>query len=73
VMTEDGYRKVSAPAFFKSPVAVKRALYAHEDTIWTTIHANPTEERDPDKLYEMLTVARYEDLDEHIIEGEIVE
>lgn len=73
VLTEDGYRRVGAGSFFKSPVAVKRAGYAHEDTIWTTIHANPTDERDPAKLEEMLTVSAYEDLNEHIIEGEFTE
>lgn len=73
VLTEDGYRKVTAPAMFKSPAGVKRAGFAHEDTIWTTIHANPTDERNIEKLEEMLTVTSYEELKEYIIEGEIIE
>lgn len=73
VMTESGYRKVHAGEMFKSPAGVKRAGYAHADTIWTTIHPNPTDERDPAKLEEMLTVASFEELNEHIIEGEFTE
>lgn len=73
VLTDKGYRRVNAGEMFRSPAGVKRAGYAHEDTIWTTIHANPTEERDPDKLEQMLTVATYDELEEHIIEGEIIE
>lgn len=73
VMTEHGYRRVHAGEMFKSPAGVKRAGFAHTDTIWTTIHANPTEERDPAKLEDMLTVATFEELKEHIIEGEFTE
>ena len=58
---------------FKGPPGVKRAGIALEDTVWVTIHPNPTEERDPDKLVEMLTVDSFEDLEDYVIEGEIAE
>jgi len=44
VLTEDGVKRVKAPFSVVSPPGTKRIAYAHEDTIWTTIHA--TEERD---------------------------
>lgn len=28
----------------------RRVLFAYEDTVWTTFHLNPEEERDPDKI-----------------------
>ena len=41
-------REMIAPQTFVSPPGTKRAGYAHEDTIWITIHA--TEETDLEKL-----------------------
>ncbi|GFO60951.1 hypothetical protein GMST_32760 [Geomonas silvestris] len=39
VLTEDGVKTISAPATLVSKPGIKRAGYAHEDTVWTTIHA----------------------------------
>lgn len=42
VVTEFGRREVDAsagPVTFTSDAGAKRALYVHEDTVWTTIHA----------------------------------
>lgn len=44
VMTEEGVKVITAPATFVSPPGTKRAGYALEDTVWTTIH--PTQETD---------------------------
>jgi hypothetical protein len=49
VLTEfDGLQEISAPYTTVSKAGTKRLLYAHEDTIWTTIHA--TEETDLEKI-----------------------
>ena len=48
VLTEDGIKRVKAPFTIVSPPGTKRIAYAHEDTIWTTIH--PTDERDIEKI-----------------------
>lgn len=50
VLTEDGIKRVKAPFTIVSPPGTKRVAYAHEDTIWTTIHG--TEETDLEKLEE---------------------
>ena len=39
VLTEDGPKRVQAPFFMVSRPGTKRVGYAHEDTVWTTIHA----------------------------------
>ena len=38
VFTEFGKKELEAPCTFISEVGLKRAVYSHEDTIWTTIH-----------------------------------
>jgi hypothetical protein len=38
VMTEFGKKYFAAPCTFVSEVGLKRAVYAEEDTIWTTVH-----------------------------------
>jgi hypothetical protein len=38
VFTEFGKKELEGPCTFVSEVGLKRAVYAHEDTIWTTIH-----------------------------------
>lgn len=59
VVTEHGSRRVTAlgsPQRFSSPAGIKRAGYAHEDTYWTTVHANPTNETDVLALEDALTI-----------------
>lgn len=48
VLTEDGIKRVKAPFTIVSPAGTKRIAYAHEDTVWTTIHG--TEETDLEKI-----------------------
>jgi hypothetical protein len=38
VVTEHGKKYYTAPCTFVSEVGLKRAVYAEEETIWTTIH-----------------------------------
>lgn len=48
VMTEDGIKRVKAPFTIVSPPGTRRVAYAHEDTIWTTIHG--TDKTDVDDI-----------------------
>ena len=41
VWTEDGMKIVAAPCTLISRSGTKRVGFALEDTVWTTIHANP--------------------------------
>jgi hypothetical protein len=48
VLTEQGVRRIRAPFTMLSPAGTKRAGFAHEETVWTTIH--PTDETDLEKI-----------------------
>jgi len=48
ILTECGARRIRAPYTVVSPPLTKRVGYAHEDTVWTTIHA--TDETDLEKI-----------------------
>jgi len=48
VLTQDGVVRVKAPFTIVSPPGTKRIAYAHEDTVWTTIHG--TDETDLEKI-----------------------
>lgn len=48
VLTEDGIKRVKAPFHVVSPAGTKRIAFAHEDSVWTTIHG--TEENDLEKI-----------------------
>lgn len=61
VMTEHGIERVSAGAHIVSKPGIKRVGYAHEETIWTTIHA--TDETDHAKLEALLVVKTFADFE----------
>lgn len=48
VLTEDGIKRVKPPFIVVSPPGTKRIAYAHEDSIWLTIHG--TRETDLQKI-----------------------
>ncbi len=52
---------MEAPYIFVSQVGTKRAIYAHEDSTWITIHA--TDLTDVDEIEEMLVADSFEELD----------
>lgn len=56
VTTEDGERLLKAGDMVVSRAGSKRAGVALVDTIVTTFHPNPTDERDPVKLWDQYVV-----------------
>jgi hypothetical protein len=48
IITEDGIKYIQAPYTCGSRAGIKRVGFAHEDTIWTTVHA--TNETDLEKI-----------------------
>lgn len=52
VATEEGVVHLKAPQYFISPPGVKRAAITLTETVWVTVHHNPTEERDLKKIRE---------------------
>ena len=61
VVTEAGREILEAPLTFISLPGIKRAVYAIEDTVWTTVH--PTEKTDMDEIEKEIIAPSYEDLD----------
>jgi hypothetical protein len=66
--TEFGLETHSAPASFISEVGTKRVVHTHEDAIWTTIHPNPTNETNIEKLEAMFTALEYYELGMEVLE-----
>lgn len=60
VQTEDGLQIVTAPAVVHSMPGAKRAIFAHEESVWTNIHHNPTDERDLEKIEALYVTDTYE-------------
>lgn len=71
--TEEGVKIVEASMVVLSEPGVKRLAEALEDSVWITVHPNPTEERDVEKIRDSLVVETFEQLEEfkrkQIIEG----
>ena len=53
-----GSEMVVAPSTFVSQPGTRRVGYAYEDTVWTTVHPNPQNETDIEKLEERLLLTR---------------
>jgi quercetin dioxygenase-like cupin family protein len=73
VYSNDGtLKRVKAPCMMVTPAGTKRAVYVHTDTIWVTVHANPDNETDLQKLEYALIAKHYDALPDAArkIEGE---
>lgn len=57
VWTEDGMRRLTGHHVLPSLPGAKRVGFAHADTWWTTVHVNPTNERDVAALEDALVEA----------------
>jgi len=61
--TAEGLQRVTGCETLECSAGVKRAIFAHEDTWWTTFHPNPTDERDMEKLEALLIAPDFAALD----------
>ena len=60
VLTDDGIKRLKASTVVKSMPGIKRVGFAHEDSVWITVHQNPDNETDVAKLEERLIVDTFE-------------
>ena len=65
---EKGEEFLEAPCSIISKAGTKRVVVTHEDTVWVTVHSNPNEHRDLDKIEEEVITKNYDDCK---IEGEV--
>lgn len=61
VLTEHGIKRIQAPAVIASSPGIKRAGYAHEDTIWITVHA--TTETDLEKIEDQVICKSFDEFE----------
>lgn len=60
VITDEGRRRIQASTVIHSMPGAKRAILAHEDSVWINFHHNPTNERDLDKIEANFVVDTFE-------------
>jgi hypothetical protein len=70
VRSLEGVYRYVAPFMMVTKPNTKRALYAHEDTVWTTVHPNEDNCRDIVELERRLTFCDREDLALYDLSGE---
>ena len=61
MLTEEGVRRVQGPSIMIAEPGTKRVVYAHEDTLWTNVHA--TNETDLDKIEAQVIAKTYDELE----------
>lgn len=68
VVTEDGgIERLKAPLAMISPAGTKRIVYAHEDSVWVTVHHNPDNLRDLKQLEDLIIAKGYDELPSDIL------
>ena len=68
---EEGVEEFVAPCYIVSPRGAKRVVYAIEDCIITTVHANPTNTQDLKKIEQINVVFSWEDYEEYLKENKL--
>tara|TARA_R110002020_G_scaffold351067_1_gene564386 strand:+ start:1074 stop:1571 length:498 start_codon:yes stop_codon:yes gene_type:complete len=63
---EDGVEEFIAPCYIVSPRGAKRIVYAVEDCVITTVHANPTNTRDLKEIENINVVFNWEEYNEYL-------
>jgi hypothetical protein len=71
VLSIDGVKRVKAPFTFVASPGSKRLFFAHEDTVWTTIHG--TDETDLDKIENHFIAKSYDEIEaiDHVSQKEL--
>jgi len=68
---EEGVEEFIAPCYIISPRGAKRIVYAVEDCVITTIHANPTNTQDLKEIEKNNVVFSWEDYKEYLKENKL--
>jgi len=61
VVSEDGNKRMKAPCHFISKAGAKRVGFAHEKTVWVTVHA--TKETDLEKIEDEVISPSFEEFE----------
>jgi quercetin dioxygenase-like cupin family protein len=60
VETDEGMKRIKASTVIHSLPGIKRAIYAHEDSIWINVHHNPSNEKNLEKIDEIFVVDTFD-------------
>lgn len=63
---EDGVEEFIAPCYIISPQGAKRIVYALEDCVITTVHANPTNTENLDELAKINIFFNWKEYDDYV-------
>jgi len=63
---EEGVEEFVAPCYIVSPRGAKRVVYAIEDCVITTVHANPTNTQDLKEIEQINVVFSWKDYKEYL-------
>lgn len=61
VWNGEGTMRIQASTVVHSKPGVKRAIFAHEDSVWINVHHNPENETDPERIEERLIAKTFEE------------
>ena len=64
IASEERTERIAAPYTYVSKPGAKRAIYAHEDTVWTTVHMS--DETDVEKLEDELIAESFTQLEKEV-------
>lgn len=59
-----GTERIKGPCSMISEPGTKRVVYAHEDTVWVTVHLNPSNTKDLEKIESEVIAKTYKELPE---------
>ena len=68
---EEGVEEFVAPCYIVSPRGAKRIVYAIEDCVITTVHANPTNTQDLKEIEQSNVVFNWSDYEEYLKENKL--
>ena len=68
---EEGIEEFVAPCYIISPQGAKRVVYAIEDCVITTVHANPTNTQDLKEIEKINVVFSWQDYKEYLKENKL--
>ena len=63
---EEGIEEFIAPCYIVSPQGAKRIVYAIEDCVIVTVHANPTNTQDLNELAKINVLFDWDEYNEHV-------
>lgn len=71
VWTEGGMKRLKASSVIKSNPGMKRVIFAHEDSVWITVHPNPTDQQNIEEIEDRLVTETFEKFLAFMNQGQI--